>query len=256
MPDRWEVERALRGSALPPLARLVTWALLSRADADTAIIPAQFSPSLSALAKDTGMNRASVARHLNVLETAGWVTRLRDAQRAYSDKAPTRYRLHTPTSRTEPLVAQGDQSQAATSRTEQQSLVARSSTTSRTVRPNQTGVPKPDQKKPAKADLYATPGFAEFWETYPRRVAKRLAAGAYRSALSRCGDAQLIIKGAARYRDDPSRYDNFTKHPSTWLNGDCWADDPEPQRSATDRRVAHAQALKAQLRASANGETP
>jgi hypothetical protein len=59
-------------------------------------------------------------------------------------------------------------------------------------------------------------------------VAKRKAATAFRSALGHGADAQLIIKGAARYRDDPGREPRYTKHPSTWLNGDCWADEPEP----------------------------
>jgi hypothetical protein len=33
-----------------------------------------------------------------------------------------------------------------------------------------------------------------------------------------------------RYRDDPNRVQEFTKHPATWLNGDCWLDDPLPPR--------------------------
>jgi hypothetical protein len=37
--DRWEVERAIRTSELPPLARLVALSLLTRADAATAIVP-------------------------------------------------------------------------------------------------------------------------------------------------------------------------------------------------------------------------
>jgi hypothetical protein len=83
-------------------------------------------------------------------------------------------------------------------------------------------------------------------------VAKRKAATAFRSALGRGADAQLIIKGAARYRGDPGREPRYTKHPSTWLNGDCWADEPEPP--AVRHRPASRQALKTQLRVGERGQ--
>lgn len=252
---RWEVERAVRASALPPLARLVALTLLTRADADTAVVPAQFSPSLTLLAQDTGMGRRSVARHLSALETDGWVTRLRDPRSAATDKRPTRYRLHIPASRTErpvadrdqsqdtasargALVPEGHQSHGETGATAALELVPEGHIASATVALNQTtSRPKPDQKKdPASGDPYAAPGFAEFWDVYPLKKAKRQAASAYRSALKRDADPQVIIKGAVRYRDDPSRNPAYTKHPATWLNGDCWADEPGP-RAGTGRQA-------------------
>jgi hypothetical protein len=115
--------------------------------------------------------------------------------------------------------------------------------------------PKPDQRQSRQraGDPYDATGFAEFWTIYPRKVAKRQAATAYRSALSRGADPQLIIKGAACYRDDPGRSPAYTKHPATWLNGDCWADEPEQPQSRTDRNVAKIQALKSQLQPGTNG---
>jgi hypothetical protein len=41
----------------------------------------------------------------------------------------------------------------------------------------------------------------------------------------------MILAGAKRYAADPNREDEFTAHPSTWLNQDRWLDGPLPQRS-------------------------
>jgi hypothetical protein len=71
--------------------------LLSRADADTAIVPREFAPSLSGLARETGLARSTVAVHLAVLERAGWITRHR-SRRAAQDRIPTWYEVHLPAS--------------------------------------------------------------------------------------------------------------------------------------------------------------
>ena len=95
---RWDVERALRGSGLPATARHVALELLTHTEAGTAKVPAKHSPSLAGLARDTGLSRRAVMNGLNVLESGGWVTRLRDLKRAVKDKQPTSYRLHVPAS--------------------------------------------------------------------------------------------------------------------------------------------------------------
>ena len=71
--------------------------------------------------------------------------------------------------------------------------------------------------------------FAAFWAAYPRRTGKRNAVAAYVKARTRATPA-VIVAGAQRYHDDPNRVDQYTKHPTTWLNGDCWGDAPLPRR--------------------------
>jgi hypothetical protein len=71
--------------------------------------------------------------------------------------------------------------------------------------------------------------FGEFWSIYPRRTSKRGAESEFERALKRA-QPDTILAGARRYRDDPNRTDEFTKHPSTWLHNDCWTDDPLPRR--------------------------
>lgn len=76
--------------------------------------------------------------------------------------------------------------------------------------------------------------FERFWSVYPRRVSKRGAFLEFERALKRA-DPSVIISGAERYRDDPNRVQEFTKHPTTWLHQDCWNDDPLPARSQPRR---------------------
>ncbi|WP_037183795.1 hypothetical protein [Rhodococcoides fascians] len=72
--------------------------------------------------------------------------------------------------------------------------------------------------------------FESFWTAYPRKSAKRKAFDAWKRAVRRTGDNEILIAGATRYREDPNREDQFTKQGEAWLNGDCWDDDPLPAR--------------------------
>ena len=71
-----------------------------------------------------------------------------------------------------------------------------------------------------------TDDFENFWRTYPRRIEKKSAFKAWKTALKSGATADEIIAGAARYAKyragEPAR---FTKHPSTWLNRGCWEDE-------------------------------
>lgn len=78
--------------------------------------------------------------------------------------------------------------------------------------------------------------FVAFWKACPLKRDKRKALAAWERAIRR-NSPEVILAGMERYRDDPNREDGFTKYPSTWLNGDCWEDEPLPIRlSANGRR--------------------
>lgn len=99
MVDRWTVERAVRDEecTLDPPGRQLVLTLLTWSDADTAMIPEKFTPSLTDLEHATGLARSTVANWLNKLEKLGWVERVRptvaDARRK---KAKTVYRMKVP----------------------------------------------------------------------------------------------------------------------------------------------------------------
>lgn len=71
-----------------------------------------------------------------------------------------------------------------------------------------------------------TDDFENFWRIYPRRIEKKSAFKAWKTALKSGTTADEITAGAARYAKyragEPER---FTKHPSTWLNHGCWEDE-------------------------------
>ena len=77
-------------------------------------------------------------------------------------------------------------------------------------------------KKSKKRNDYPD-DFEEFWRIYPRHEDKKKAFKVWQTALKNGASADEIIAGAARYAKyragEPEQY---TKHPSTWLNGDCW----------------------------------
>jgi len=94
---RWRVTKAVRRSDLPAPARLVMLTLADVAEVGTAEIPPQHTPSLAVLARETGLNESTVKRHLNALESAGWLVRTRptiEAARLTGER--TRYRLALP----------------------------------------------------------------------------------------------------------------------------------------------------------------
>lgn len=84
--------------------------------------------------------------------------------------------------------------------------------------------------------------FDEFWKAYPEHKAKGAARTAWAKAIKRA-DPFTIIAGAVAYRDDPDRKDGFTKHPATWLNADCWTDEPAVRRRTHAKGVTAAQRL-------------
>jgi hypothetical protein len=66
------------------------------AEVGTAEIPERFTPSLTVLAKETGLDKATVKRHLAGLEGMGWVARERPDPPAMIRGDRTRYRLMVP----------------------------------------------------------------------------------------------------------------------------------------------------------------
>lgn len=96
MATKWEVNRAVRASELPPPSRLIMLVLSDIAEVGTAEVPAQRTPSLAVLAKETGLNEATVKRHLNALDADGWIKRTKPSLEASRLGERTRYQLLVP----------------------------------------------------------------------------------------------------------------------------------------------------------------
>lgn len=74
---------------------------------------------------------------------------------------------------------------------------------------------------------YIDTAFGEFWSIYPKKVDKRAAVKAFKSAVKRAA-LEKIISGARKYAADPNRELRFTKNPATWLNADAWENESLP----------------------------
>jgi hypothetical protein len=83
------------------------------------------------------------------------------------------------------------------------------------------GRKKKNNRAPPGADR-----FPEFWAANPKHVGKLDAAKAFTKALQEAS-ADELIAGAKRYAAERADQDpRYTKHPATWLNKGCWADEP------------------------------
>lgn len=76
-PTRYDVERAVSESTLPPPQRHILLTLCTYMQRGSTAIPARYSPSLTRLTDATGWNRRTITRHLAHLETAGWLGRVK-----------------------------------------------------------------------------------------------------------------------------------------------------------------------------------
>lgn len=75
--------------------------------------------------------------------------------------------------------------------------------------------------------------WAAFWRCYPKKVKPLAARKCWDKAITRADPRDLIDAAAtyAKQQADPWLA-QFTKHPTTWLNGGCWDDEPEPRSAA------------------------
>ena len=96
--------------------------------------------------------------------------------------------------------------------------------------------------------------FDEFWDTYGNKKDRKRCVVAYRAALKKPGvTPDLLIASAAAYiawQVSEGKHPQFTKHPTTWLNGECWKDE-RPIRPAPLTNTQQHLALVQQL-----GEQP
>lgn len=79
------------------------------------------------------------------------------------------------------------------------------------------------------------PNFIRFWQTWPRKIAKKSARLAWTNAI-KLSDPETIIDAAKEFADYCERVgteSRFIPHPSTWLNGERWEDElPEISETA------------------------
>lgn len=97
MPSRFEFERAIRRSGLPPLARLLALVIATWADAETGRIAGRNQPAQSVLMSATGMSKSAFLSHRKTLLEQGWLKCLSpDPIKAQKEHAQNVYSIHIP----------------------------------------------------------------------------------------------------------------------------------------------------------------
>lgn len=77
--------------------------------------------------------------------------------------------------------------------------------------------------------------FDEFWEIFPRRVAKKAAQKKYDAAVKSGVSEEAIINGAKSYAKACKGKDmQYIAHPATWLNQGRWEDEVDDREFVTD----------------------
>lgn len=100
-------------------------------------------------------------------------------------------------------------------------------------------------KKDSPAKVATIDLFDEFWAAYPRKTDKGHARKAWMNAIKKKWPSEIIAAAGAYAASKPEP--KFTAHPTTWLNGERWDDQPltlitggglptEPTPPSDDRR--------------------
>lgn len=70
--------------------------------------------------------------------------------------------------------------------------------------------------------------FEQFWRTYPRRIGKGAARKSFEKAMKLATFEEIMAGLQRQLAYYASREQQFIPHPTTWLNQERWADDPQP----------------------------
>ena len=121
-------------------------------------------------------------------------------------------------------VQPGSREQQVERSTEQETMFAVSS-----------GNPDPTRPVPIK-NTPPNGGFAAFWSAYPRKVGRVAAEKAYAKAV-KLATHDEIMRGVNAYAATVRGQDQqYTAHPSTWLNAGRWADEYAPSPALAQYR--------------------
>lgn len=187
-------------------------------------------PSLALLAELLGTNEKTVRRGIDWLVKQGHL----ETKRGGKGHA-TRYtiKLHDRTELSNQAVPETDKIVPETGQncpdewTELSILSGQNCPTNPLSEPIEEPFEEPFDVKTNKKPLSKSQEFEEFWNNYPRKKAKAAGRKAYDKARQ-TGSREDILAGAMRYAAERSSEDpQFTKHPSTWLNQQCWTDEAD-----------------------------
>lgn len=197
-------------------------------------------PSRKTLAKALGLAKpASIDRYIKELEDLGGIT-VMPRYRKDGGQSSSAYRIHrarkTPERQGDGGVAQkGHPPVAQKGQLNLDTNVNLEEKTMPDAVERAPGAPEILEGQTDALDVIDTAEtqWAEFWDAYPRKTAKKAARRAWDKAI-KSEDPSKIIAGALAYKLDPNRDEAYTKYPSGWINEGRWDDPPLPPRRGSN----------------------
>jgi len=192
---------ALSQRKLKPSAWIVLIKLADRHNPDFGCFP-----STQRIAEDCNMSRMSVTRHLNELELMGLIRR-ENREKETGEKTSNMYHLSFKTDVTNCDIG-----------------------SNKLMQPHVTNCGSNLVSNNLVSIKDNIPQFDEFWEAYPKKMAKGQARKAWAKAI-KADTPQKIIDAAVAYAISQQGKDKqFIPYPASWLNAERWRDEPEPQK--------------------------
>lgn len=192
--------------------------------------PASCYPSVARIAEMCNASESTVRRSISALETAGWVEVF---GRAKDDGSQTSnaYRLHTTPCHQRQAPPVIDDSPPLSPVTDERESLNESHRTKTLAVPETQesllpSIPPGESKKEAR-EAKLNDEFEAWYSKFPSKRSKGAARKAYRRARAKVGQDVLLTARDAyaaliRAQGVQSQY---VKHPSSWLNQECWDDD-------------------------------
>lgn len=89
--------------------------------------------------------------------------------------------------------------------------------------------PKRTQSEPKQTQSVIETQFESFWNLYDKKTGRPDAEKKFKAALKK-DTFENIIAGLERYIKARGSDSQYWKHPSTWLNQECWKDEYQPKQ--------------------------
>lgn len=99
--------------------------------------------------------------------------------------------------------------------------------------------------------------FDQFWEIYPRKHGKKAAKKLFESLSKKGIDYEKIIRGVTAYKQHCQANNilpEYIKHPTTWLNGECWEDEYKEKKQKIEPILHDIEEERKRQEAWANGK--
>ena len=168
-------------------------------------------PSQSRIKGETGLGHSTVLKYLNVLEGHNWLIRERG-----NSTTNTRYMINVPMDTALDTIGLGGRSRDNLRGSRVDLGVGREPTTNNNS--NNKGINK------------GIP-FDDFWTLYPRKTAKKAAEKSWARLQKKEQEEAIVFLTKKPFADDLPKY---IPHPSTFINGERWNDQPLEQQKGTN----------------------